>query len=205
MPAASARPCASTSPSDRKITDGRQALRPPRQQGRRVQDPPGRGHALPRRRHARSTSSSTRWVCPGRMNARPGARTATSGWLARQGWDASAAVEAGEAVGGATFPTDGIKTEPRHARCHPRVRRRRGRRAPRACCAPRWPEPRRRPSWPAPRARPRLFDGRSGEPFPYPISVGYTYMLKLHHLVDDKIHARSTGPYSDDHAAAAGR
>ena len=42
----------------------------------------------------------------------------------------------------------------------------------------------------------RLFDGRSGEPFPYPISVGYTYMLKLHHLVDDKIHARSTGPYS---------
>ena len=42
----------------------------------------------------------------------------------------------------------------------------------------------------------RLFDGRSGEPFPSPIAVGYTYTLKLHHLVDDKIHARSTGPYS---------
>jgi DNA-directed RNA polymerase subunit beta len=42
----------------------------------------------------------------------------------------------------------------------------------------------------------RLFDGRSGEPFPDPISVGYMYILKLHHLVDDKIHARSTGPYS---------
>lgn len=42
----------------------------------------------------------------------------------------------------------------------------------------------------------RLFDGRSGEPFPYPITVGYMYILKLHHLVDDKIHARSTGPYS---------
>jgi len=42
----------------------------------------------------------------------------------------------------------------------------------------------------------RLFDGRSGEPFPLPISVGYMYILKLHHLVDDKIHARSTGPYS---------
>ncbi|MBM6591016.1 MULTISPECIES: DNA-directed RNA polymerase subunit beta [unclassified Brevibacterium] len=42
----------------------------------------------------------------------------------------------------------------------------------------------------------QLFDGRSGEPFPYPIAVGYMYMLKLHHLVDDKIHARSTGPYS---------
>ncbi|NRQ30798.1 DNA-directed RNA polymerase subunit beta [Nonomuraea sp. NN258] len=42
----------------------------------------------------------------------------------------------------------------------------------------------------------KLFDGRSGEPFPYPISVGYIYILKLLHLVDDKIHARSTGPYS---------
>ncbi|MBC7725431.1 MAG: DNA-directed RNA polymerase subunit beta [Burkholderiaceae bacterium] len=42
----------------------------------------------------------------------------------------------------------------------------------------------------------RLFDGRSGEPFPHPVAVGYMYILKLHHLVDDKIHARSTGPYS---------
>jgi DNA-directed RNA polymerase subunit beta len=42
----------------------------------------------------------------------------------------------------------------------------------------------------------QLFDGRSGEPFPSPVSVGYMYILKLHHLVDDKIHARSTGPYS---------
>ncbi|WP_183665891.1 DNA-directed RNA polymerase subunit beta [Neomicrococcus aestuarii] len=42
----------------------------------------------------------------------------------------------------------------------------------------------------------RLIDGRSGEPFPDPISIGYMYILKLHHLVDDKIHARSTGPYS---------
>ncbi|MFF1574332.1 DNA-directed RNA polymerase subunit beta [Leifsonia sp. NPDC058292] len=41
-----------------------------------------------------------------------------------------------------------------------------------------------------------LFDGRSGEPYPDPVSVGYMYILKLHHLVDDKIHARSTGPYS---------
>lgn len=42
----------------------------------------------------------------------------------------------------------------------------------------------------------QLYDGRSGEPFPYPVAVGYMYILKLHHLVDDKIHARSTGPYS---------
>jgi DNA-directed RNA polymerase subunit beta len=41
-----------------------------------------------------------------------------------------------------------------------------------------------------------LFDGRSGEPYDHPISVGYLYILKLLHLVDDKIHARSTGPYS---------
>ena len=41
-----------------------------------------------------------------------------------------------------------------------------------------------------------LYDGRTGEAFDNPVTVGYMYMLKLHHLVDDKIHARSTGPYS---------
>ena len=41
-----------------------------------------------------------------------------------------------------------------------------------------------------------LYDGRTGEPFDNPVTVGLTYYLKLHHLVDDKIHARSTGPYS---------
>ena len=41
-----------------------------------------------------------------------------------------------------------------------------------------------------------LFDGRTGDPFDSQITVGYMYVLKLHHLVDDKIHARSTGPYS---------
>jgi DNA-directed RNA polymerase subunit beta len=42
----------------------------------------------------------------------------------------------------------------------------------------------------------RLYDGRTGTPFDHPITVGYMYMLKLNHLVDDKMHARSTGPYS---------
>ena len=51
-------------------------------------------------------------------------------------------------------------------------------------------------AWSSPSGKARLFDGRSGEPFPDPISVGYMYILKLHHLVDDKLHARSTGPYS---------
>ena len=41
-----------------------------------------------------------------------------------------------------------------------------------------------------------LYNGRTGEPYDQKITVGYMYMLKLHHLVDDKIHARSTGPYS---------
>ncbi|TWT88137.1 DNA-directed RNA polymerase subunit beta [Pseudobythopirellula maris] len=44
--------------------------------------------------------------------------------------------------------------------------------------------------------KPRLNDGRTGEPFEQETTVGYIYMLKLHHLVDDKVHARSTGPYS---------
>jgi DNA-directed RNA polymerase subunit beta len=42
----------------------------------------------------------------------------------------------------------------------------------------------------------RIYDGRTGEPFDQEATIGYIYMMKLHHLVDDKIHARSTGPYS---------
>ena len=51
-----------------------------------------------------------------------------------------------------------------------------------------------------------LYDGRTGEAFDQPVTVGYIYMLKLHHLVDDKVHARATGPACThpDHAAAAG-
>ncbi len=48
----------------------------------------------------------------------------------------------------------------------------------------------------APNGKTILYDGRTGDPFDKPITVGVMYMLKLHHLVDDKIHARSTGPYS---------
>ncbi len=47
-----------------------------------------------------------------------------------------------------------------------------------------------------PFAQTQLYDGRTGEPFERPVTVGYMYMLKLNHLVDDKMHARSTGPYS---------
>ena len=48
----------------------------------------------------------------------------------------------------------------------------------------------------SPDGKSTLYDGRTGEPFDNPVTVGYVYFLKLHHLVDDKIHARSTGPYS---------
>lgn len=41
-----------------------------------------------------------------------------------------------------------------------------------------------------------LYDGRNGEPFANPVTVGYMHMLKLSHMVEDKIHARSVGPYS---------
>ena len=47
-----------------------------------------------------------------------------------------------------------------------------------------------------PSGKTQLFDGRTGEPFENPVTVGYMYFLKLHHLVDDKMHARSVGPYS---------
>jgi DNA-directed RNA polymerase subunit beta len=46
------------------------------------------------------------------------------------------------------------------------------------------------------RGKARLFDGRTGEPYEEPVAIGYVYIMKLLHLVDDKIHARSTGPYS---------
>ena len=47
-----------------------------------------------------------------------------------------------------------------------------------------------------PEGKAKMYDGRTGEPFKFPVAVGYIYILKLLHLVDDKIHARSTGPYS---------
>ena len=46
------------------------------------------------------------------------------------------------------------------------------------------------------RGQTQLYDGRTGEPFDTVVTVGIIYMMKLHHLVDDKIHARAIGPYS---------
>ena len=115
------------------------------------------------------------------------------GWVASRGWDATAAREAGEAWT-ANLPENGIKAEPRTPVATPvfdGVRDNElmgllGSTLPTSDGL----------QLVEPNGKARLFDGRSGEPFPYPISVGYMYILKLHHLVDDKIHARSTGPYS---------
>ncbi|MGK2348799.1 DNA-directed RNA polymerase subunit beta [Actinomyces sp. W5033] len=115
------------------------------------------------------------------------------GWVASRGWDATAAREAGE-VWALRLPDNGVSAEPRTPVATPVFDGVRDDELMGLLSS----------TLPSPEGlqlvqadgKARLFDGRSGEPFPYPISVGYMYILKLHHLVDDKIHARSTGPYS---------
>ena len=129
---------------------------------------------------------------PGRMNVGQ-VLEYHLGWLAHQGWDASGAVEAGEEWT-RQLPSDGIATAPGTRVATPVFD---GLEADELAGLLRNVNPNRDGDvLTNPDGKARLFDGRSGEPFPYPISVGYTYMLKLHPLVDDKIHARSTGPYS---------
>ena len=128
------------------------------------------------------------------------------GWLAKQGWDldlargqATSRLEAApdhdpRRQGRARTPT----SRPRCSTVPARTR------SP-ACSVSTLPNRDGVRDGRARTARRSLFDGRSGEPFPDPVSVGYMYILKLHHLVDDKIHARIDRPLLDDHAAAAGR
>ncbi|HWV27880.1 MAG TPA: DNA-directed RNA polymerase subunit beta, partial [Aeromicrobium sp.] len=127
---------------------------------------------------------------PGRMNIGQVMETHL-GWVAKSGWDASgskeewaqrlASIGAEKAESGTNIATpvfDGAREDEIQGLLASTLPNRDGERMV------------------GPEGKARLFDGRSGEPFPDPISVGYMYMLKLHHLVDDKIHARSTGPYS---------
>ncbi|MGW2251909.1 DNA-directed RNA polymerase subunit beta [Kitasatospora sp. NPDC001660] len=113
------------------------------------------------------------------------------GWLAKQGWDVSGLADewakrlqtigADQVVGGTNLATpvfDGAREDEITGLLDNTTLTRDGERLVNST------------------GKARLFDGRSGEPFPMPISVGYMYILKLHHLVDDKLHARSTGPYS---------
>ena len=115
------------------------------------------------------------------------------GWVASRGWDASAARRAGREWA-ERLPEDGVRVEPRTPVATPVFDGVRDDELM-GLLGSTLPSPDGL-QLVRPDGKARLFDGRSGEPFPYPISVGYMYILKLHHLVDDKIHARSTGPYS---------
>ncbi|GAA4418010.1 DNA-directed RNA polymerase subunit beta [Georgenia halophila] len=129
---------------------------------------------------------------PGRMNVGQ-VLELHLGWIAAQGWDVTEAAKAAEEwtktlppeahVGEARTPVatpvfDGIHQEEVQGLLGHTTPTRDGERLVKTD------------------GKAQLFDGRSGEPFPEDIAVGYMYILKLHHLVDDKIHARSTGPYS---------
>ncbi|RJF40716.1 DNA-directed RNA polymerase subunit beta [Actinomyces sp. 2119] len=115
------------------------------------------------------------------------------GWVASQGWDASAAREAGQEWA-LRLPDNGVTAEPRTPVATPVFDGVRDDELM-GLLDSTLPSPEGM-ELVRPDGKAQLFDGRSGEPFPYPVSVGYMYILKLHHLVDDKIHARSTGPYS---------
>ena len=115
------------------------------------------------------------------------------GWVASHGWNASAAREAGEEWA-ERLPDNGVTAEPRTPVATPVFDGVRDDELM-GLLDSTLPSP-DGVQLVQPDGKAQLFDGRSGEPFPYPVSVGYMYILKLHHLVDDKIHARSTGPYS---------
>jgi len=130
---------------------------------------------------------------PGRMNVGQVLETHL-GWVASSGWDVDAAIAdggdwrerlaaigAGSAAPGTKVATpvfDGAKEEEITGLLGSTLPNRDGERMVGAS------------------GKATLFDGRTGEPFKDPVAVGYIYILKLLHLVDDKIHARSTGPYS---------
>ena len=188
----------------------RQDGRTPRQQGRHLAHPAGRGHAVPAGRHA------------GRHRAQPARRSEPH----ERRPDPRDAPGLGRARAGRSAPVHarGEVRRERDARPHQEdLRRRRGHRevaqqAQRGRRPAAWPTKLKRGIHYAspvfdgaqeiadqehPRARRSptsgqtvLFDGRTGDAFDQEVTVGVMYMLKLHHLVDDKIHARSIGPYS---------
>ena len=127
---------------------------------------------------------------PGRMNVGQVLETHL-GWVAKAGWE----VDGDDADWEDRLRAIGADAHRRAPRSPPRCSTAPARRRSPACSAASGPN-RDGDRMVAATGKARLFDGRSGEPFPDPIAVGYIYILKLLHLVDDKIHARSTGPYS---------
>ena len=186
----------------------RQDGRPSRQQGGHLQDPADRGHALPRGRHAgrRRAEPAGRALAhehrpdlrnpPGLGFGRSGqARSRACSRTGQNGGQKKALIERLTDIYGADTPLPQDEDElielarnlskgvpfatPVFDGAHISTSR--------TC----W----KRPAWTGPASR-SLYDGQTGEQFKRPVTVGYIYMLKLHHLVDDKIHARSIGPYS---------
>ena len=145
---------------------------------------------------------------PSRMNVGQ-VLEAHLGYAARWGWDGRRRATVGDEPVRGTETQDPHQHAAVHAHRHAGVRRRPLGRGGAGRQAPDDPADLREP---APRGRRRrygdggrliqrdgkttLYNGRTGEPYDNPITVGYVYILKLAHLVDDKIHARSTGPYS---------
>ena len=198
----------------------RQDGRPPRQQGRHLAHPPRGGHAVHGGRHAgrHRAEPARRAVAHER---RPDPRDPPRLGRARpRRADAGAARRARTSTREDPRSAQGRSTTIRDvARCSTARPTRRSCSLARQRCGG---HPRRDAGLRRRRARPRsrtssaraelptsgqtvLFDGRTGEAFDGDVTVGIMYMLKLHHLVDDKIHARSIGPYSPRHPAAAGR
>ena len=200
---------------------GRQDGRPSRQQGRRSPRWCRRRTCRSWRTAPRSTSCSTRSACRRRMNVGQILETHL-GWAARglgmaideglkeyrHTGDMTPLKEAMKIAYGEDVYDEAIADLPDEEFlelagnvtagvpiAHPGLRRRQGSRRQRRAAAGRL-----RHLGPV-----DVFDGRSGEQFTRPVTVGVKYMLKLHHLVDDKIHARSIGPYPPRHPAAAGR
>lgn len=130
---------------------------------------------------------------PGRMNVGQVMETHL-GWVAAQGWDVKAAHDGQIPEWAAHLDPAALKGEPGTPVATPVFD---GLQEPeiRGLLASTLPN-RDGDRLVKPDGKAELFDGRSGDPYPEPVSVGYMYILKLHHLVDDKIHARSTGPYS---------
>ncbi len=187
---------------------GRQDGRAPRQQGRDLEDHPGGGHAAHGRRHAgrhRAQSARRALAHERRADPRdpPGLGGEGPGPSHRRAGQGSA--------------EDGGRRREEDPRAHLQRQGRRGLEADRrgSAAARAKPAGRRAVRHAGVRRRGRseingmlemaglpqsgqvqLFDGRTGEGFDRHVTVGYMHMLKLHHLVDDKMHARSTGPYS---------
>jgi DNA-directed RNA polymerase subunit beta len=192
----------------------RQDGRPPRQQGRDLEDRAGRGHAAHGRRHAVDIVLNPLGV-PSRMNVGQILETHL-GWAAkglgqrigemlraRPGGRGAQVLDkiynsSGQAGGLGRADDDEMMRARRQPAQRRAVRdagvRRRDRGGDQGRCSIS-PIPGR--THEAATSGPgALYDGRTGDPFDRPVTVGYMHMLKLHHLVDDKMHARSTGPYS---------